>query len=441
MHGARQQLLAHARLPRDQDRHAGRREPARLRADRRHGGRAGGDPVEPGQGLRSLARPAVAQGDGHPDRLALFDHEVDDRSGQRGAHALEQPLVAEVALAQEPARDLEIAELGRRAREAARGVDLPSEPVEQDQLVVQPPPAARQRLRHHALVGLSVLLAQRLLDLQAHGRGQGGGLRRDPARRPGDVHDAEDRAVRGIDHRRRRAGPALDLLAEMLDARDADRPAQVQRRADRVGADRRLQPASAGLQVVFAPEIEDPRVAHGVHDDAGGVAEQQHGVGVLQQIAGPSQAGPRRRPDPPAAPMRRDELRIAEAGRRLQRADRRTRLGSFPGSEHDFTDARRHLAQHTVALPVLLPNALRHFGFLFARGVLLTKGSRVNGSGRLFRRQGPGGDDGGMEQMPSDWRRRSPSFRPRSRQQNEPTGALAEQHRLPQRRGGKRRLL
>ena len=188
------------------------------------------------------------------------------------------------------------------------------------------------------------LAAHAGLDLVRHRDRVRQALRAERPGRAGDVHDAQHRAVEGMAHRGGGAGPGLHLAAEVLGRVDLDGRLGGDGGADGVGADLRLAPSPAPLQLDRVPEVQGAGVAAGVQHDAGRVGEDGHGVGAGEELARALQGEPRGVQDRRAPPPVPVQLRVRDDGR-LRPGGRDPLLaGPLPGGEDSGTHERRRRA-------------------------------------------------------------------------------------------------
>jgi len=129
------------------------------------------------------------------------------------------------------------------------------------------------------------LAAQELLD-GARGRHDDRQAERvDDAEVAGQVDDAEHPPAVGIHDRRRRAGPALDGLGEVLGREDLHGVRGGDRSADRVGPGRRLAPQRTLDEVhVVGSAISQPRVALDAQQHAVRIRDDEQVVGIEQGL-------------------------------------------------------------------------------------------------------------------------------------------------------------
>ncbi|MNN19745.1 hypothetical protein D3C81_1329990 [compost metagenome] len=157
-----------------------------------------------------------------------------------------------------------------------------------------------------------LLLGQRRLDALGGGLGQRQGVPAEGPRFAGNVDDTEDLAVARIVDHRRRAGPALDALAEVLGRMDLHRVAEQQGGADGVGAADLLAPRTARHQVdVFGP-AEGRRVAARLEDHPLAVGEDQHGAALRHQLLGHGQRRRAAVQQTPVALAGGEQLRVGQ---------------------------------------------------------------------------------------------------------------------------------
>src|SRR6266446_343901 len=105
--------------------------------------------------------------------------------------------------------------------------------------------------------------------MMTDGDSQSEALRIEGACRARDIHHAKQFAIDRIVNRNSSAGPSLHLRTKMLCAVDLDRFRFRYRRADSVGANVGLAPASSMFQMNRPTGVNDPVIALGIDDQSG----------------------------------------------------------------------------------------------------------------------------------------------------------------------------
>jgi hypothetical protein len=216
-----------------------------------------------------------------------------------------------------------------------------------------------QRARHRGAGAGVGALAQRVLE-RARRRGDGEPDHVvDALERRGRVEHAQRAAV-GPVHRRRVAHQVLEPPAVVGVALDRGRPRLGQRRADRVGAARRLAPARALDQPQPAGLVGERAAAPGRDHDAVGIGEQQQVAALGQERLGLVERAGRGRGDQPGPlgvlAQRRPAQQVVVGHRAVGGGAQRVR--ALPALDHR-RERLRHLEPRGVVVEPL-PQPGRH---------------------------------------------------------------------------------
>ena len=289
VHGAREHVLAGARLALEQQRRLCRREALRLSQQTLQRGRR----AQQGQEFRRQWRPSLG-----PAQICTMPT-GGRRKVQDGAHTV--PVFAE---RRQPLRS----DTRRQRRQPFR-VEAPVRHGDEHALCRRLIEAEfvqrrvrRRRVRDHAALhvqqdggrrvslhyGFEQLdqsrplgkppLLQMALELPDQRDHERPGLRIDRVRRPGDIDHADDALVERISDHRGGATPRFGHFAEVLLGMDVQWPAQCQRRAYRIGAAGVLMPGRAGNDMVGGHAVGEMRITVDRQQRAVRVAGDQDGA-------------------------------------------------------------------------------------------------------------------------------------------------------------------